>query len=151
MQFKNSITLALLALSVSVALPAYADENEAITTEAPAAQSTVESAKQTEMYMVTVPSSGFIQNAIMLASIKGGSGSNTIEAIVNLLKANKQVNLMVWGENQPLVVATIEASIKEMKGQTSATKLYYNGEKKYCDEITQFAKDSGIQVVTTVK
>jgi len=60
----------------------------------------------------------------MLASIKSGSGSNTIEALVNILKSDTPRNIAVIGNNKAIVVASIEGAIKEMKGASSVSTIF---------------------------
>jgi len=117
--------------------------------EAKAAESN-QATKNSEIYAITIPSGGFIENAIMLASIKSGSGSTAIDAIVNMLKSDTPRNIAVIGNNKAIVVASIESAIKEMKGSPSVSTILFSGEKKYCDEINLVAKDTGIQVTTSI-
>ena len=114
------------------------------------AAETNQTTKNSETYVITVPSGGFIENAIMLTSIKSGSGSNAIDALVSMLKSDTPRNIAVIGNNKAIVAASIESAIKEMKSAPSVSTIFFSGEKKYCDEINLLAKNTGIQVTTSI-
>jgi len=147
---KNVITASLFFVALSANAEGF-DLGQAVNAsiEVKAAE-TNQATKNSEIYAITVPSGGFIENAIMLASIKSGSGSNTIEALVNILKSDTPRNIAVIGNNKAIVVAFIEGAIKEMKGASSVSTIFFSGEKKYCDEINLLKKDTGIQVITSI-
>ena len=147
---KNVITASLFFVALSANAEGF-DLGQAVNAsiEVKAAE-TNQATKNSEIYAITVPSGGFIENAIMLASIKSGSGSNTIEALVNILKSDTPRNIAVIGNNKAIVVASIEGAIKEMKGASSVSIIFFSGEKKYCDEINLLTKDTGIQVITSI-
>lgn len=147
---KYIITASLIFLALS----ANAEDLDAV--QAVNAASTVKATEtnqkteNSEIYVIPVPSGGFIENAIMLASIKSGSGSNTINALVNILKSDTPRNIALIGDNKAIVVASIESAIKEMKGSPSVSTIFFSGEKKYCDQINLLAKDTGIKVSTSI-
>lgn len=147
---KNVITASLFCAALSANAEDF-NLGQAVNAsiEAKAAESN-QATKNSEIYAITIPSGGFIENAIMLASIKSGSGSTAIDAIVNMLKSGTPRNIAVIGNNKAIVVASIESAIKEMKGSPSVSTILFSGEKKYCDEINLVAKDTGIQVTTSI-
>lgn len=103
-----------------------------------------------ETYLLTVPSGKSVDNSIAVAAIKAGKGTKEIDTLVELLKSSTVTNISVISADSEVAAASILAAIKAMNGEPSVSKIFFSGEKKYCDEVKDAAKKAGIRVSTRV-
>lgn len=83
----------------------------------------------------------------MLASLKAGSGSTTVDSLTTLLKSGKYQQIAVFSENDgsdEITAATIEAALKRVSGIKTTSTLYFIGEESYGVALQEKAQAAGV-------
>lgn len=98
-----------------------------------------------ELTFLPVPDAGnFIANMIMVATLRGGSGSTSSQGIVEAM--TKGVPLAVAGENDGVAAATLSRALQDAKGTLSGKSVIFAGAEEYRAPLAQAAKDAGVNL-----
>ncbi len=98
-----------------------------------------------KLLMMNVPDAGNpVSNGIMLTALAGGTASNAVKGIVDML-AVPDVRIGIGGNSKAINIATLQRALKDFTGKSNAA-VYIDASAEQVSALNRIAAAKNIQV-----
>ncbi len=95
--------------------------------------------------IVIVPAAGnMLSNGVIISTLMMGSGSAPADSILKILREGKEQAIAVVGKSDALTAATIEAAIRQLDGNPTATTILFAGKSSYVKDLEELTSKAGV-------
>ena len=96
-------------------------------------------------HVVTVPAAGnMLSNGVIIGTLAMGSGSAPADSLLVILREGKEQTVAVVGKSDALTAATIEAAIRQLGDNSTATTLLFAGKPRYVKQLQHVTEKAGV-------
>ncbi|MCL2590715.1 MAG: hypothetical protein FWD67_07525 [Betaproteobacteria bacterium] len=105
-------------------------------------------AGKTFSHIVTVPSAddmlSILSNSVAIGVLKMNSSSGPADSLLGILRKGDEQAVAVVGKSDALTVATIEAAIRQLNGNPTATAILFAGDPDYVKQLQESTGKAGV-------
>lgn len=95
--------------------------------------------------IVAVPAAdNMLSNGVAIGILWMGSGSASADALLGILRKEKEHAVAVVGKSDALTVATIKATIQQLDKNPTTTTILFAGESKYVEQLQELTSKAGV-------
>ena len=106
-----------------------------------------QTARDSEMFYLHVPSAdNAISNRMVLVSLRSGTRSQAVNALVNYLNRQPASSIGVVGEHEEINLATIDVALQQLSPATERGRVYVVSKAPHPERVDQ-ASSVGVELV----